>query len=110
MVTMHRFLSDGVARKADRQSDPRDKAFDHGTMLPVVGGRKTHITRGVFPLRPHSVNGAPTLETLPAAIELIVDADWPPQAISMRALVADGRQVHSAVKRRVGCETSSSIP
>ena len=29
MVTMYRFLSDGVVRKADRQSDRSDKAFDH---------------------------------------------------------------------------------
>jgi hypothetical protein len=29
VVTMHRFLSDGVACKSDRQSDRRDKAFDH---------------------------------------------------------------------------------
>ena len=35
VVTMHRFLSDGVACKSDRQSDRRDKAFDHGSMLPT---------------------------------------------------------------------------
>jgi hypothetical protein len=32
VVTMHRFLSDGVACKSDRQSDRRDKAFDHGSV------------------------------------------------------------------------------
>jgi len=35
VVTMHRFLGDGVARKADRQSDRSDKAFDHGSMFPM---------------------------------------------------------------------------
>jgi hypothetical protein len=35
MVTMYRFLSDGVARKADRQSDRSDKAFDHGPMFSI---------------------------------------------------------------------------
>jgi hypothetical protein len=35
VVTMHRFLSDGVARKSHRQSDRSDKAFDHGSMLPT---------------------------------------------------------------------------
>jgi hypothetical protein len=35
MVTMCRFLSDGVARKADRQSDRSDKAFDHGPMFSI---------------------------------------------------------------------------
>jgi hypothetical protein len=35
VVTMHRFLSDGVARKSHRQSDRTNKAFDHGSMLPT---------------------------------------------------------------------------
>jgi hypothetical protein len=33
VVTMGRFLSDRVIRKADRQSDCSDKAFDHRSML-----------------------------------------------------------------------------
>ena len=32
------------------------------------------------------------------AIELIVDADWPPRAGTMRVLDADGREVHSAIR------------
>jgi hypothetical protein len=32
-VTMRRFLSDRVARKANRQSDRSERAFDHGSML-----------------------------------------------------------------------------
>jgi hypothetical protein len=35
VVTMHRLLSDGVARKSHRQSDRSDKFFDHGSMLPT---------------------------------------------------------------------------
>jgi len=35
MVTMPRVLSDGVARKAHRQTDRDDKAFDHGSMFPI---------------------------------------------------------------------------
>jgi hypothetical protein len=35
MVTMHRFLSDGVVRQADCESDRGDKAFDHGSMLSI---------------------------------------------------------------------------
>jgi hypothetical protein len=31
VVTMQRFLRAGVVRKADRQSDRSDKAFDHGS-------------------------------------------------------------------------------
>jgi len=33
VVTMRGFLSDRVARKADRQGGRNDKAFDHGSML-----------------------------------------------------------------------------
>ena len=36
--------------------------------------------------------------SITSAIELIVDADWPPRAISMRVLDAYGREVHSAAK------------
>ena len=36
---MHRFLSDGVARNADRQSDRSDKAFDHGSLSHTLLGR-----------------------------------------------------------------------
>ena len=32
------------------------------------------------------------------AIELIVDADWPPQTVTMRVLDAYGREVHSATR------------
>ncbi len=32
------------------------------------------------------------------AIKLIVDADWPPRAVAMRALDAYGREVHSERK------------
>jgi hypothetical protein len=35
MVTMYRFLSDCVARKADRQSDRSNEAFDHGSMFSI---------------------------------------------------------------------------
>ena len=35
VVAMHRFLSDGVVRKADHQSDRSDQAFDHGLMFPI---------------------------------------------------------------------------
>jgi len=35
VVTMRRFLGDGVARKADRQSDRSDKALDHGSTLAI---------------------------------------------------------------------------
>jgi hypothetical protein len=34
VVTMHRFPSDGVACKADSESDRSDKAFDHGLSSP----------------------------------------------------------------------------
>src|SRR5271166_4931367 len=33
VVTMHRFLGDGVARKADCECDRSDKAFHHGSMF-----------------------------------------------------------------------------
>ena len=32
------------------------------------------------------------------AIALVADIDWPPQAVTMRVLDADGREVHSATK------------
>jgi hypothetical protein len=32
------------------------------------------------------------------AIELIVDTDWPPRAVTMRVLEASGREVHSAAR------------
>ncbi len=35
------------------------------------------------------------------AIKLIVDADWPPLAVSMRLLDAYGREVHSKRKGNV---------
>ena len=33
-----------------------------------------------------------------SAIALVVDLDWPPNAVSMRLLDEDGREVHSAIK------------
>ena len=33
-----------------------------------------------------------------SAVELVADLDWPPRAISMRVLDADGREVHSAIR------------
>jgi len=35
---------------------------------------------------------------LARAIKLIVDADWPPRAVTMRVLDAYGREVHSERK------------
>ena len=32
------------------------------------------------------------------AIALVTDIDWPPRAVSIRVLDADGREVHSAIK------------
>ncbi len=32
------------------------------------------------------------------AIKLVVDADWPPRAVTMRVLDAYGREVHSATR------------
>jgi hypothetical protein len=32
------------------------------------------------------------------AVALVADLDWPPHAVSMRVLDADGREVHSEIK------------
>ena len=32
------------------------------------------------------------------AIELVADIDWPAEAVTMRVLDVDGREVHSAIK------------
>ena len=32
------------------------------------------------------------------AIALVANIDWPPRAVTMRVLDADGREVHSAIK------------
>ena len=32
------------------------------------------------------------------AIALVADLDWPPHAVTMRVLDADGREVHSEIK------------
>jgi hypothetical protein len=32
------------------------------------------------------------------AVALIVDIDWPPRAVTMRVLDANGREVHSEIK------------
>ena len=34
------------------------------------------------------------------AIALVADLDWPPHAVTLRVLDADGREVHSEVKGR----------
>jgi hypothetical protein len=36
------------------------------------------------------------------AIALVADLDWPPHAVTMRVLDADGRVVHSDVKGEAG--------
>lgn len=36
VVTVYPVLSDGGARKADRETDPSDKAFDHGSIFPIA--------------------------------------------------------------------------
>jgi hypothetical protein len=36
------------------------------------------------------------------AIALVTDIDWPPRAVTMRVLDADGREVHSEVKGDTG--------
>jgi hypothetical protein len=59
VVTMHRFLSDGVACKSDRQSDRRDKAFDHGIpqsapLLPALSISRDVRIEALAP--PHSVH------------------------------------------------------
>jgi hypothetical protein len=35
------------------------------------------------------------------AIALVVDLDWPPNAVSMRVLDVDGREVHSSIRSDV---------
>ncbi len=37
-------------------------------------------------------------QNITRVIELIVDADWPPRAVTMRVLDAYGREVHSATR------------
>jgi hypothetical protein len=32
------------------------------------------------------------------AVSLVVDTDWPPRAVTMRVLDANGREVHSTTK------------
>jgi hypothetical protein len=46
VVTMRRFLSEGLARKAGRQSDRSDKAFDHQSVFPM---RKRRASLGRVP-------------------------------------------------------------
>ena len=76
VVTMHRLLSDGGARKADRQSDRSDNAFDHGS---CPQSEKTHNRRS---------------ESFSAPSRI-----WPaaPPLVTMRELDMDGREAHSAV-------------
>jgi hypothetical protein len=54
VVTMHRFPGDGVARKADCESDSSDKAFDHRSMFPIKNARqvRAHLRRATRPLVP----------------------------------------------------------
>jgi hypothetical protein len=33
------------------------------------------------------------------AVALVTDIDWPPRAVTMRLLDAEGREVHSDIKR-----------
>ncbi len=37
-------------------------------------------------------------QSVAGAVALVVDADWPPGAVTMRVLDAYGREVHSAIK------------
>lgn len=37
-----------------------------------------------------------TAQNVTRMVAMIVDADWPPQAVTMRVLHAYGREVHSA--------------
>jgi hypothetical protein len=39
-----------------------------------------------------------TGQSVAGAVALVVDADWPPRAVSMRVLDAYGREVHSEIK------------
>ncbi len=39
-----------------------------------------------------------TAQNVTRVIELIVDADWPPDAVTMRVLDAYGREVHSVAR------------
>jgi hypothetical protein len=41
-------------------------------------------------------------QSVAAAVKLIVEADWPPRAVTMRVLDAYGREVHSAIRGRAG--------
>jgi hypothetical protein len=54
VVTMHRFLGNGVARKADCECDRSDKAFHHGSMFPIENARqvRAHLHRATRPLAP----------------------------------------------------------
>jgi hypothetical protein len=36
--------------------------------------------------------------SIAGAVSLVVDADWPPRAVTMRVLDANGREVYSAIK------------
>jgi hypothetical protein len=68
-----------------------------------------YLVRGV-PLRsrtaPSGKNSAPAMiselitdaRSAHGAIALVADLDWPPHAVTMRALAADGREVHSEIK------------
>jgi hypothetical protein len=49
VVTMYRFVGNGVACKSDRQSDRCDKAFDHETPCIIEGCLTTSAqARGVI--------------------------------------------------------------
>jgi hypothetical protein len=56
VVTMRRFPSDRVARKADRQSDRSDKAFDHGSTL-LIEKRRTSPGVCSNPHKPRALEG-----------------------------------------------------
>jgi hypothetical protein len=36
------------------------------------------------------------------ALQLVVADDWPPQAVSIRVLDAEGREIHSAIRDAAG--------
>jgi len=52
------------------------------------------LDRSASVLREWSANA----RSVSDAIELIVDADWPPPAVTMRVLDAYGSEVHSATR------------
>ena len=52
------------------------------------------LDRSANVIREWSANG----QSVAGVVALIVDADWPPRAVTMRVLDAYGREVHSAIR------------